>query len=36
MPGSHSAGEIGLRNLASEPCLWGVALGCYSELVAEG
>jgi hypothetical protein len=36
MPGSHSDGEIGLRNLASEPCLWGVALGCYSELVAEG
>ena len=36
MPGSPSAGEIGLRNLAPEPCLWGVALGCYSELVAEG
>jgi len=36
MPGTHSAGEIGLRSLASEPCLWGVALGCYSELVAEG
>ena len=35
-PGTHSAGEIGLRSLASEPCLWGVALGCYSELVAEG
>ena len=36
MQGTHSAGEIGLRRLASEPCLWGVALGCYSELVAEG
>jgi len=34
--GTHSAGELGLQRLASEPCLWGVALGCYSELVAEG
>jgi len=25
-----------LQSLASEPCLWDVALGCYSELVAEG
>jgi hypothetical protein len=30
------AGEMGLQRLASEPCLWGVALGCYSEMVAEG
>jgi len=36
MPGTHAAGEIGLQRLASEPYLWGVALGCYSELVAEG
>ena len=36
MPGTHAAGEIGLQRLASEPHLWGVALGCYSELVAEG
>jgi hypothetical protein len=34
--GTHSAGEIGLRRLASEPCLWGMALSCYSEAVAEG
>jgi hypothetical protein len=34
--GTDSAGELGLQRLASEPCLWGVALGCYSELVAEG
>ncbi len=34
--GSCSAGELGLQRLASEPCLWGVALGCYSEMVAEG
>ena len=34
--GHAGAGEIGLQRLASEPCLWGVALGCYSELVAEG
>jgi hypothetical protein len=34
--GTHSAGELGLQRLASEPCLWGVALGCYSEMVAEG
>ena len=33
---THSAGELGLQRLASEPCLWGVALGCYSEMVAEG
>jgi hypothetical protein len=36
MPGTHAAGEIGLQRLASEPHLWGVALGCYNELVAEG
>lgn len=36
MPGTHAAGEIGLQRLASEPHLCGVALGCYSELVAEG
>jgi hypothetical protein len=36
MHGTHSAGELGLESLGSEPCLWGVALGCYSELVAEG
>jgi hypothetical protein len=36
MPGTNRAGEIGLQRLAAEPCLWGVALGCYSELVAEG
>ncbi len=36
MHGTRGAGEIGLRRLASEPCLWGVALCCYSELVAEG
>jgi PilZ domain len=36
MQGSCSAGELGLQRLASEPCLWGVALGCYSEMVAEG
>ena len=36
MPGTHAAGEIGLQRLASEPYLWGVALSCYSELVAEG
>ncbi len=36
MQGTYSAGEIGLRRLTSEPCLWGVALGCYSEMVAEG
>ena len=34
--GTPGAGEIGLQRLASEPCLWGVALGCYSEMVAEG
>jgi hypothetical protein len=34
--GTHGAGELGLQSLAAEPCLWGVALGCYSELVAEG
>jgi hypothetical protein len=34
--GTDSAGDLGLESLASEPCLWGVALGCYSELVAEG
>jgi hypothetical protein len=34
--GTESAGELGLQSLASEPCLWAVALGCYSELVAEG
>jgi hypothetical protein len=34
--GTQSAGELGLQKLVSEPCLWGVALGCYSELVAEG
>lgn len=36
MQGTNSAGELGLQRLASEPCLWGMALGCYSELVAEG
>ena len=36
MQGTHAAGEIGLRRLADEPFLWGVALGCYSEMVAEG
>lgn len=36
LQGTHSAGEIGLQRLTSEPYLWGVALGCYSELVAEG
>ncbi len=36
MQGTESAGEIGLQRLASEPYLWEVALGCYSELVAEG
>jgi hypothetical protein len=36
MHGTQSAGELGLQRLASEPCLWGVTLGCYSELVAEG
>ena len=36
MQGTQSAGELGLQRLASEPCLWGVAVGCYSELVAEG
>jgi hypothetical protein len=36
MQGTPGAGEIGLQRLASEPCLWGVALGCYSEMVAEG
>jgi hypothetical protein len=35
-PGTCHAGEIGLERLASEPCLWGVALSCYSELAAEG
>ncbi len=35
-PGTGKAGEVGLQSLASEPCLWGIALGCYSELVAEG
>ena len=34
--GTESAGELGLQSLAAEPCLWAVALGCYSELVAEG
>jgi PilZ domain-containing protein len=34
--GTDSAGELGLQSLASEPCLWDVALGCYSEVVAEG
>lgn len=36
MPGTQASGEIGLQRLASEPCLWSVALGCYSELVAQG
>ena len=36
MPGTSSAGEIGLQRLASEPCIWTVALGCYSEMVAQG
>jgi len=36
MPGTPAAGEIGLQRLASEPCLWGVALGRYSQLVAQG
>jgi hypothetical protein len=36
MPGTQAAGEIGLQRLACEPCIWTVALGCYSELVAEG
>ena len=36
MHGTQSAGELGLQRLASEPCLWGVTLGCYTELVAEG
>ena len=36
MPGTCKAGEVGLQSLVSEPCLWGVALGCYNELVAEG
>ena len=36
MQGTPGAGEMGLQRLASEPCLWGVALGCYSEIVAEG
>ena len=36
MPGTRAAGELGLQRLASEPCIWTVALGCYSELVAEG
>lgn len=36
MPGTGSAGEIGLQRLASEPCIWTVALGCYTELVAQG
>ena len=36
MPGTCAAGELGLQRLASEPCLWGVALSCYSEMVAEG
>jgi hypothetical protein len=36
MQGTPGAGEIGLQRLASEPCLWGVALGCYSAMVAEG
>jgi hypothetical protein len=35
-PGTDRAGELGLQSLAAEPCLWGVALGCYSEMVAEG
>jgi hypothetical protein len=35
-PGTGRAGELGLQRLDSEPGLWGVALGCYSELVAEG
>ncbi|HXP17698.1 MAG TPA: PilZ domain-containing protein [Terriglobales bacterium] len=35
-PGTCGAGEIGLETMDSEPSLWGVALGCYSELVAEG
>lgn len=34
--GTCMAGEIGLQSLASEPCLWGMALGCYSGQVAEG
>jgi hypothetical protein len=34
--GTQSAGEIGLRRLAAEPCLWGMALNCCSEFVAEG
>jgi hypothetical protein len=36
MPGTCGAGEIGLQRLDCEPRLWGVALACYSELVAEG
>jgi len=36
MPGTEAADEIGLQRLASEPCLWGVALSCYNQLVAEG
>jgi hypothetical protein len=36
MPGTPASGEIGLQRLASEPCLWTVALGCYSEMVAQG
>jgi hypothetical protein len=36
MPGTSSAGEIGLQRLASEPCIWTIALGCYSEMVAQG
>ena len=36
MQGTHGAGEIGLRRLADEPFLWGVALGCYSEIGGRG
>ncbi|MGH9501628.1 MAG: PilZ domain-containing protein [Terriglobales bacterium] len=36
MQGTQSAGEIGLCRLAAEPCLWGMALNCCSEFVAEG
>ncbi|MGH9551877.1 MAG: hypothetical protein ACRD3W_21000 [Terriglobales bacterium] len=36
MHNTPGAGELGLQRLASEPCLWGVALGCFSEMVAEG
>ncbi len=35
-PGTEQAGEVGLQRLASEPCLWGVALHCHTDLMAEG